>query len=268
MNNWVRWIGTDWKIIYQYIYESIVHYDWYWWIWVNLSFCSSDDVSLLVHGVNLWFIVLFGLKSDQFHGIGKDSFVQKLFGFEVNVLSHFKTMQTLLLAMTVKFFQHTLPETFVNNDLLVASIESILLGKFHQIVLEGSCYQDSVIFGWVSVEENLTSIQKFMRIGCIDMLNFLRSNIFSLLQFEYVFLPVDNLEGIELWHDLNHIAWFQPSIFGNGLSSFFRLFVVAKEDMRASYPALSSRGWDTIDNIICCVLHLGDIAGFDFNCWC
>ena len=168
--------------------------------------------------------------------------------------------------MTVKFFQHALSETFVNNDLLIASIEVILFGKFHQIVLKGSCDQDSMIFGWVSVKENFTSIQKFMRISCVDMLNFFRSNIFSLLQFENIFLPVDDFEGIELWHNLNHITWFQPSIFGNGLSSFFRLFVVTKKDMRASYPTLSSRGWNTIDNIICCVFHLRNIAGFDFNC--
>ena len=167
--------------------------------------------------------------------------------------------------MTVKFFQHALPETFVNYDILVTSIEAILLGKLHQMILEGSCDQDSMIFGWVSMEENLTSIQKFMRIGCVDMFNFFRSNVFSLLQFEYVFLPVDNLEGIELWHNLDDIAWFQPSIFSDGLSSFLRLFVVSKKDMRASDPALSSRRWNTIDNVISCVFHLRDIACFYFN---
>lgn len=42
----------------------------------------------------------------------------------------------------------------------------------------------------------------------VDIFNFLWCHIFSLCKFEYVFFPVDNLEGASLKYDNEYIVMF------------------------------------------------------------
>lgn len=73
----------------------------------------------------------------------------------------------------------------------------------------------------------------------VDILNFIRSNILSLLKFEDIFFSVDDFNGVRSGHHLSHISSFQPPIGCDRLLSHVGLFVVAQEDLGTSNPNLA-----------------------------
>lgn len=100
----------------------------------------------------------------------------------------------------------------------------------------------------------------------IDVLHFVGSNIFSLLKLEDVLLSVDNLEVKTVWKDLPNITCFKPTILSDSIFRCFFHFVIAKEDLRASDPNLSSgRRTSLFILILSSIFHFRNIAKFDFS---
>ena len=70
----------------------------------------------------------------------------------------------------------------------------------------------------------------------VNILNFFRGHVLSLLQFENIFLSVDDFEGVDVREYLNDITGLQPSVGSDSLRSEVGLFVVPQKYMRASDP--------------------------------
>lgn len=100
----------------------------------------------------------------------------------------------------------------------------------------------------------------------VNILDFIGSNILSLLQLEDILLSVDDLKAKRAWHNLPNIASSQPSV---GSDSFFidlRSFVVSEENLRTSNEKLTSWRWSSLTVFVLrSVFHLGNVTQLDFR---
>ena len=76
----------------------------------------------------------------------------------------------------------------------------------------------------------------------VNILYFFSSHVLSLLQFEDVFLAIDDGNGLGLSSHHTDVSSFKPSVLSDGFVSFLLIFVITEEDSRASTPYLASRG--------------------------
>lgn len=100
----------------------------------------------------------------------------------------------------------------------------------------------------------------------VDTLHLVRSHVLSLLEFEDVFLAVDDLEGETLRDELGNIASPQPPVLSDGLLGHLFQLVVPLEDLRASdldFP--SGSGPSLLVDVLGGVSHFGQIGQSDLG---
>jgi hypothetical protein len=105
------------------------------------------------------------------------------------------------------------------------------------------------------VEEDLLDEPR----SSIHIFDLVRGHILSLLQFEDVFLAVDDLEGKSRC-DLAHVTSMQPSLLVDSLLGDILHFVVALENLRTMNTELTS--WSPLSLLVfvfSCVFHLRNI---------
>jgi hypothetical protein len=104
------------------------------------------DVALQIHGIDLLLVIQLGLETDELHGVRQDIFVCEAFRFEVDVFSHLQTVEPLTSAQSVEVLEHTSSELQVSEELLVGSVELVLLGKSQKMFFVGCGDENGVIF--------------------------------------------------------------------------------------------------------------------------
>lgn len=114
----------------------------------------------------------------------------------------------------------------------------------------------------LAMEEGLVNEGAF----CVNVLHFLCCHIFTLLQFENIFLSVYNLHCISSRHQLPNITGFQPSIWCYGLLCFLLIFVISHKNSWSPKPYLSSWTWSSkLIFVFACIMHLLNILKFELK---
>jgi hypothetical protein len=107
------------------------------------------------------------------------------------------------------------------------------------------------------VKKHLTNQMTF-GVGCLD---FLCSNILTLLKLKDVFLPINNFHCIVTGHQHSNISSFQPPILSDCLFCLLFVFIVAHKYLGSSKPYLSSWGRPSfLISIHACVMHFFNIC--------
>lgn len=138
--------------------------------------------------------------------------------------------------MIVESLQKNSSEIGIFDKRFVVFFEPIILSECKEIVFERDSDKDCIIFVWISVQEHLAWIKQLSWMFGVNILNFFRGHVLSLLQFENIFLSVDDFEGVDVREYLNDITGLQPSVGSDSLRSEVWLFVVSQKYMRASDP--------------------------------
>ena len=145
---------------------------------------------------------------------------------------------------------------FVSAELFEAASDPHLICFFLYIFLLGDSYRNGIVFVRITVKK--TFFDSF--VISINVLHLLWCHILPLLEFENIFLPVDDLQAPILWENRSNISSFEPSIFCNGLFCLLLIFVIAEEYTRPSHPNFPSRHRISIFIfILACVFHLWNI---------
>ena len=115
---------------------------------------------------------------------------------------------------------------------------------------------NSIVFEGISIKESFCNIL----ISGINVLNFFRRNILSLLELEDIFLPIDDLES-SIGQNHANISRVIPSIFINCLFSVFGIFKIFRKDRCTSGTDFSSGRIVGRE-----IVHFRDVDEFNLCC--
>lgn len=148
------------------------------------------------------------------------------------------------------------------TNFLIWTIYVIFLSQFHKFILIWDNHSNCKIVMRLAMEEDLVNEGAF----CVNVLHFLCCHIFTLLQFENIFLSVYNLHCISSRHQLPNITGFQPSIWCYGLLCFLLIFVISHKNSWSPKPYLSSWTWSSkLIFVFACIMHLLNILKFELK---
>jgi hypothetical protein len=100
-------------------------------------------------------------------------------------------------------------------------------------------------------------------VGILDLLS---CDVFTLLEFEDVLLPINDARCLCLGVQSSNISSFQPAILRKSLLGLDLIVIVTQEDPRPSCPELSSRACLSFFILVGReVVHFRDINQFNFE---
>jgi len=146
---------------------------------------------------------------------------------------------------------------YMTAHLLIRSLNLHTCCQTHQLLLVWSYNYNCKVIRWLSMKEYLCDERTLH----IYIFHFVWSNIFTLLQFENIFLSINYLKVKIIRQNLTNVTCLQPSILCDGIFGHFLHFVITQKYLRTSNPNLSPRRRLTIFiQIQRCIFHFRNIT--------
>ena len=100
----------------------------------------------------------------------------------------------------------------------------------------------------------------------IGIFHFFCSNVFTLLQFEYVLFAVDNAESASFGTHCTHIASLEPSVLSNRFLCLSLVVVISQKYSVSSRPNFTTRSRVTLFVLVGGkIVHFGNIHKFQLK---
>ena len=170
------------------------------------------------------------------HCICQNSFCHERLRFDIHIFSLLKSGKSRLLSNFVEINNNLCSQDFTLTQSFKISFNSFARSQFLKCLSVRDDNHNDKSLSWLSMQEYFCQKMAFH----VNVLNLLSSHILSLLQFENIFLSVDNHDWLSLSRHKSNISCLQPSIRTNRLFSLHLIVIVSEKNARPSCPNLFS----------------------------